>query len=227
MTCHSERYDLTSCHWLKLRSLASFEARIDFLPFTSSSSSSFPWFWSPPASPSPTISSRSSVCVDFTAWLPLQLIPRPNRSWKNEGKMRITTPIQTNPPSQLHCSLQGVPKKVISTVRQHPVDQCLSINVKIYSWYSICYCLVHCKHKVLWYHSPGIIASPSAKQRSIWESWWLRRRVRSNDNIGPGSGMDALRTKCAKLIWKVFMKMSLCLLCLCELFLCLYMIKSC
>ena len=85
MTCHSERYDLTSCHWLKLRSLASFEARIDFLPFTSSSSS-FPWFWSPSASPSPTISSRSSVCVDFTAWLPLQLIPRPNRSWKMGGR---------------------------------------------------------------------------------------------------------------------------------------------
>ena len=80
--------------------------------------------------------------------------------------------------------------------------------------------LVHCKHKVLWYHSPGIIASPSAKQRSIWESWWLRRRVRSNDNIGPGSGVDesALRTKCAKLIWKVFMKMSLCILCFFELF---------
>ena len=215
MTCHSEKYDLTSCHWLKLRSLASFEARIDFLPFTSSSSS---FSWSPSASPSPTISSRSSVCVDFTAWLPLQLIPRPNRSWKNEGKMRKTTPIQTNPPSQLHSSQQGVPKKWSQR----------SDNIRwIIVWASMSKytldtrsALVHCKHKVLWYHSPGIIASPSAKQRSIWESWWLRRRVRSNDNIGPGSGMEesALRTKCAKLIWKVFMKMSLCLLCLCELF---------
>ena len=42
--------------------------------------------------------------------------------------------------------------------------------------------------------------------------------------LDQGIGMDesALRTKCAKLIWKLFMKMSLCLLCLCELFLSVY-----
>ena len=210
MTCHSERYDLTSCHWLKLRSLASFEARRDFLPFTSSSS--FPWFWSPSAPPSPTISSRSSVCVDFTAWLPLQLIPRPNRSWKMGGRWEKQLLFKQILPAN-YTVVNRVSQK--SDLNGPTTSSGLLFEHQSMSKYTLGTrsALVHCKHKVLWYHSPGIIASPSAKQRSIWESWWLRRPVSSNDNIGPGSGMDesALRTKCAKLIWKVFMKMSLCL----------------